>query len=252
MVEHVQELTSLDPSLDMTRTVDVLKRALETIPVKEGDPLELGAEQARTLELVVQKVSEAEAYFDRPVDEPVIYERLVAIGEASGMGELVERFGQRTAQIKAADLEFNARLQAFFGASTRAAELFGEAVALTPDFTEAVDGLGKAERRVEKAKGRVVRFKEKTDRNERDPKAWIELGGALADVDQVEKALKCFSNAVRLAPDDPNALCKKGGALAVMGQLDEAKECFEAALAIEPKSLNAKRGLNYTNYLLNH
>ncbi len=249
-MEHVQELTSLDPSLDMTNTVDVLKRALDSLPTVAGQTMKLDGKGSRTLELVVQKVEEAEAYFDRPVDEPEIYERLVSIGGATGRDDIVERFSRRTAEIKAADLEFRARLQAFFGASTRAAELFAEAVALTPDFTEAVDGMGRAERRVEKARGRVRLLKERTDRNAKDLKAWLELGAALADLDQIEKAYKCFSNAVKLAPSDVAALCKKGGALAVMGQVEAARECFEAALAIDRKSLNAKRGLNYTNYLL--
>ena len=117
-----------------------------------GQVLEiLTAYQSRMLDLIDSKIDEAEGYFDRPVDEPGIYVRLVDIGKAAGRDDLVTKFGRRTAQIEAADLEFRARLQAFFGATSRAVEIFQRSVDLTPDFEEAVDGLGRAERRVAKS-----------------------------------------------------------------------------------------------------
>jgi tetratricopeptide (TPR) repeat protein len=251
MVE-MRELADLDPSMSMSRTVEVLTSALETIPLEEGKSLQLGGDQERLLDLVKEKIAEAEGYFDRPVDEPTIYQRLVDIGNASGRGDLVERYGRRTAEIEAAELEFQARLQAFFGANSRAIGLFQKAVDLTPDFTEAVDGLGRAERRVAKAQKQLRKLKDASDTHQGSAKAWIDLGVALADLDELEKALACFANAVKLAPTDVAAMCKRGGALAIMGNIEEAKETFEAALAIEPKSLNAKRGLNYTTYMLEH
>jgi len=66
----------------------------------------------------------------------------------------------------------------------------------------------------------------------------------------LDKALASFEKAVELAPTDIASICKKGGVLAAMGRTGEAKECFETALAIDDKSLNGKRGLNYTTWLL--
>lgn len=242
----MKELSDLDPSMDMGRTSELLMEALGTLP--EDGPL--SGDQTSLLDLVVTKVREAEGYFDRPVDDPEVYTRLVRVSEAAGKPDLVAEFGRRTAQIEAADLEFKARLQAFFGNTTKAVELFQGAVDLTPDFQEAVDGLGRAERRVEKAKRSVRKFKDATDANPRSLKAWMDLGAALADLDEMDKALSCFANAVKLAPEDVGALCKKGGALAALGRVEEAKESFEAALAVQPSSLNAKRGINYTTYML--
>ncbi len=248
----MKELADLDPSLSMTRTVEVLTKALAIIPLEEGATLSLTGDHERLISLVTEKIGEAEGYFDRPVDDPAIYQRLVGIGKAAGRDDLVDRYGRRTAEIEAADLEFRARLQAFFGATTRAVDLFSQAVDLTPDFTEAVDGLGRAQRRVEKSRKKLGALKQAADAKQASAKAWLDLGQALADVDELDKALSCFSNAVKLAPTDVAALCKKGGALAVLGNVEEAKECFETALAIDPKSLNGKRGLNYTTYMLEH
>ena len=148
----MQELADLDPSMSMSRTVEVLTKALDAIPYENGQSLQLSGDQGQLLDLVTDKIAEAEGYFDRPVDEPEIYRRLVAIGGVSGRDDLVDRFGKRTAQIEAAEMEFQARLHAFFGATSQAIVLFQKAVDLTPEFTEAVDGLGRAERRVEKSR----------------------------------------------------------------------------------------------------
>jgi tetratricopeptide (TPR) repeat protein len=246
----MRELADLDPSMSMSRTVEVLQKALDTIPYSEGQQLSLSGEQSQMLDLIDRKIDEAEGYFDRPVDEPEIYVRLVNIGEMSGRDDLVTKFGRRTAQIEAADLEFRARLQAFFGATSRAVELFQKSVDLTPDFQEAVDGLGRAERRVAKSERTIDKLSGKAQASRGSAKAWMDLGQAQADLDDLEGALESMSKAVELAPTDIAALCKKGGVLAALGRTGEAKECYEAALAIDGKSLNGKRGLNYTTWLL--
>ena len=246
----MQELADLDPSMSMSRTVEVLTKALDAIPYEDGQSLQLSGDQGQLLDLVTDKIAEAEGYFDRPVDEPEIYRRMVAIGGVSGRDDLVDRFGKRTAQIEAAEMEFQARLQAFFGATSQAIVLFQKAVDLTPEFTEAVDGLGRAERRVEKSRKKCDSLKANTQARSSSAKAWMDYGAAMADLDHLEPALESYSKAVDLAPTDPAALCKKGGILASMGRVGEGKECFEAAQAIEPNSLNAKRGLNYTSYIL--
>ncbi len=247
---EMRELADLDPSMSMSRTVEVLQKALDTIPYKEGQALSLSGDQSRMLDLIDTKIDEAEGYFDRPVDEPGIYVRLVDIGKASGRDDLVTKFGRRTAQIESADLEFRARLKAFFGATSQAVGLFQQSVDLTPDFPEAVDGLDRAERRVAKSERSIDKLADKARASRGSAKAWIDLGQAQADLDDLDGALESFSKAVELAPTDIAALCKKGGALAAMGRTGEAKECYEAALAIDPKSLNGKRGLNYTTWLL--
>ena len=249
-VMDMRELADLDPSMSMSRTVEVLQKALDTIPYQEGHPLSLSGDQSRMLDLVDTKIDEAEGYFDRPVDEPEIYRRLVGIGKASGRDDLVTKFGRRTAQIESADLEFQARLQAFFGATSRAVVLFQKSVDLTPDFQEAVDGLDRSQRRVAKSERALAKLEDKARATSGSHKAWVDLGQAQADLDDLESALNSLSKAVELAPTDIPALCKKGGVLAAMGRVGEGKECYEAALVLDPNSLNGKRGLNYTTYIL--
>jgi tetratricopeptide (TPR) repeat protein len=246
----MRELADLDPSMSMARTVEVLTKALNTIPYQDGQSLSLSGDQSRMLDMVDTKIDEAEGYFDRPVDEPEIYQRLVNIGKAAGRDDLVTKFGRRTAQIEASDLEFRARLQAFFGATSRAVVLFQKSVDLTPDFQEAVDGLGRAERRVAKSEKNLAKFEGKASATSGSHKAWVDLGQAQADLDDLDAALASFTKAVELAPTDIPAICKKGGVLAALGRTGEAKDCFDAALAIDAKSLNGKRGLNYTTWLL--
>lgn len=249
-VMEMRELADLDPSMSMSRTVEVLNKALDTIPYHEGQALSLSGDQARTLDLVDSKIDEAEGYFDRPVDEPGIYVRLVDIGRAAGRDDLVAKFGRRTSEIESADLEFRARLKAFFGATSQAVELFQRAVDLSPEFQEAVDGLGRAERRVAKSQRGIDKLAGKASASRGSAKAWTDLGQAQADLDDLEGALESFARAVELAPTDVAALCRKGGALAALGRTGEARECYEAALAIDGKSLNGKRGLNYTTWLM--
>ncbi len=240
----LKEFAALDAELDMTITIAKLKEALESMPSSGS----LSADHGRTLDLVIQKMGEAERYFERPVDEPAIYERLLAVARLAGRDDLVKEFGRRVATIQARDLYFKAYLQAFFGASSKAVELYSKAVALVPDYGEAKDGLGKAESRVTKARSKLQGLKAKAE-SRADPKAWAELGTALLDLDQPGEALRAFDAAVRLAPKDVNLVCKRAATLAVLGRIPEANEAFRSALAAQPGSLNAKRGLNYTNYL---
>ena len=207
---EMRELADLDPSMSMSRTVEVLRKALDTIPYSEGQRLDLSGDQSRMLDLIDTKIDEAEGYFDRPVDEPDIYVRLVNIGKVSGRDDLVTKFGRRTAQIESADLEFRARLQAFFGATSRAVGLFQQSVDLTPDFREAVDGLDRAERRVAKSDKALARLEDKALASSGSHKVWMDFGQAQADLDDLDGALASFDRAVKLAPTDIAALCKRG------------------------------------------
>jgi tetratricopeptide (TPR) repeat protein len=240
-----KELASLDAELDMTLTIAKLKEAIGTLP-RAGA---MTGDQRTALDLIVKKMGEAESYFERPVDDPDVYEGLLAVAKVAGRDDLVKEFGRRVATIEARGLYFEAYLQAFFGASTRAVELYSKAVSLVPDYDEAKDGLGKAQARVTKAKSKLQSLKARADSSKTDPKAWTDLGTALLDLDQPDQALACFNNAAKLAPGDVNVMCKRASALAILGKVDEANGIFRTALGAQPTSLNAKRGLNYTNYL---
>ena len=203
----MQELADLDPSMSMSRTVEVLTKALDAIPYEDGQSLQLSGDQGQLLDLVTDKIAEAEGYFDRPVDEPEIYMRMVAIGGASGRDDLVDRFGKRTAQIEAAEMEFQARLQAFFGATSRAIILFQKAVDLTPEFTEAVDGLGRAERRVEKSRKKCDSLKANTQAKSSSAKAWMDYAAAYVQRKPTKATLSPMRYYGRLHNRPPASVC---------------------------------------------
>jgi Flp pilus assembly protein TadD len=103
---------------------------------------------------------------------------------------------------------------------------------------------------VAKSERNIDKLERKAEASRGSAKAWMDLGQAQADLDDLDEAMGSMSKAVELAPTDIAALCKKGGILAALGRTEEAKECYETALAIDAKSLNGKRGLNYTTWLL--
>lgn len=62
----------------------------------------------------------------------------------------------------------------------------------------------------------------------------LEEGQSLLDRDNVQGALGCFDEALRLSPGHAGALVKKGSALEKLQKLNEAIDCYDLAIAAEP------------------
>jgi tetratricopeptide (TPR) repeat protein len=58
-------------------------------------------------------------------------------------------------------------------------------------------------------------------------------GESLLNIDDAEKALACFNEAIRFRPGDPNTLVKKGTALERLKRWEEALQCYDQAIATD-------------------
>ncbi len=66
------------------------------------------------------------------------------------------------------------------------------------------------------------------------PGAHYNLGNLLLERRQLEEAIFCFSQAVRLNPNYADAYCNLGNCYKDQGHLSEAAQCYRAALGIKP------------------
>jgi Flp pilus assembly protein TadD len=58
---------------------------------------------------------------------------------------------------------------------------------------------------------------------------WFNKGIALAELDKLDEALKCFEKAIEIDPKDARAWSNKGIALDSLGKADEALKSFNKA-----------------------
>lgn len=63
--------------------------------------------------------------------------------------------------------------------------------------------------------------------------ALLSKGQGYLDLNDPEKALTCFDQALDLVPNNPEALVKKGSALEQLKRLEEAIECYDKAIATD-------------------
>ncbi|HWQ91389.1 MAG TPA: tetratricopeptide repeat protein [Clostridia bacterium] len=68
---------------------------------------------------------------------------------------------------------------------------------------------------------------------ERGAAALLTKGQSLLDLDEAEKALACFEEALQSEPGNTEALVKKGSALERLGKLDEAIESYNQAISAD-------------------
>jgi len=192
--------------------------------------------------------------------------------------------GQATDDLKSSDPE--RRAQALFrlgrtkmraGEIVGAIELFEQAIALLPDYAEAVaaraeslDMLGQqleAATEYEKARrlwagqhtgapdrsyvyrqhGRftfeVDSYELALQRIKTGAFPHLAVGNVLLAQGRAEEALQCYERALKLKRDNPDLIALKGEALSALGRYDEAVAAFDTALVANPKApevLNAR------------
>ena len=67
----------------------------------------------------------------------------------------------------------------------------------------------------------------------------VKKGKALLEVNEFEKALGFFDQALLLEQNDPELWNYKGVALRSIGRYDEALECFNKSLELDPRDKKA-------------
>jgi len=242
MVSRLEGLEGLDVERSMKATVAALNEALASV---EMDP----RGQKALLDVIERKLSEAEGYYCRPVDDPTIYERLARVYEAHGDREKAKAASRKVAIKQAEALEFQARQMAFFGATRRALALYERALSLDPANELASKGASKARKAVDRAERDLPRSRAKAE-NEGGAREWTMLATTLLALDDVDGAEKAADRALAVDGRDMDALCRMGNVLGVRGLWKEAIPYFERALEVSSASKKAKQGLNYAKYNL--
>jgi len=242
MVPQLEGLEGLDVERSMKATAAALNQALTSV---ESDPLG----QTALLDIIERKISEAEGYYCRPVDDPTIYEKLARVYVVLGDLEKARAASRKLGTKQAEALEFQARQMGFFGAERRALALYERALSLDPANELASKGAVKARKAVDRAERDLPRSRAKAE-DGGDTREWTMLATALLALDDVDGAEKASDRALAVDGKDLDALCRKGNVLGVRGLWKEAVPYFERALEVRPTSTKAKQGLNYAKYNL--
>ncbi|MDA8095688.1 MAG: tetratricopeptide repeat protein [Betaproteobacteria bacterium] len=146
-------------------------------------------------------------------------------------------------RAKALYFEGNQRMQA---GDLRAAEAcFREAIALVPDFAEAIANLGfvlESGGAVEEAEACYVRA---LALNAPYPQLHLNHGALLFRQKRLDEAERAYRQAIDLWPEFSAAWSNLGVLLACRQREDEAEACYRKALALDPSYAKARFNLSY-------
>lgn len=111
-------------------------------------------------------------------------------------------------------------------------------------FFAAVAGLGAMTlQRNHDYRSRLALWTQTVAHRPNNPFPHINLGNALLDLSQPERALKQFDAAVRLDPNNADAYYDAGNALARLGRLPEAIGHYQASIQLRPNAFDAHNNL---------
>lgn len=132
----------------------------------------------------------------------------------------------------------------------QAAEVFLQALKLSPDMAEAHLRLGMAYAALDKKdeaeasyKKAVELYKKKIQADSKDADAFFNLGQAHSLLHQDEEAVRAFRQATRLKPDDEEAFYQLGMSESRLAHYPEAMSAFQKALELDPNDYRATDAL---------
>lgn len=126
------------------------------------------------------------------------------------------------------------------GKMPEAIAAYQRALALRPDFVEAINNLGFALRNIGKASEAIVVLRRALALRPDHIDALINLGLCLAEADELDEGASLFRRVLALQPDSLKALVNLGFVYQSMGLLDEAIECYRRVAKIAPESPGAQ------------
>lgn len=245
-------LEELDVTVAMKENVRVIRKAISDLGFRRvssgnvhvDDP----SEAMKVLESIDQKIDEIEDYFWRPLDSPEVYADLRDMAIMLGDNARAEKYERKINRIKANDLEFLGRVEAFYGNHREALNYYEQALSFSPDHPLAGPGKEKVSKSLEKAKKEIESIEKSLAAKAKDGRIWYNYGVCLLSLGRLEDAIKTFDKAIEYSPENADAWAKKGTALESMKRYEDAKPLFEKALELKPTSMTAKRGLNFVSY----
>ena len=116
---------------------------------------------------------------------------------------------------------------------------FDKALALKPDFAEALNNRGNALQGLKRLDEALASFDKALALKPDYAEAHYNRGNALLELKRLDEALASFDKALALKPDFAEALANRGNALKGLKRLDEALASFDKALAFRPDDAEA-------------
>jgi cytochrome c-type biogenesis protein CcmH/NrfG len=83
--------------------------------------------------------------------------------------------------------------------------------------------------------GMILALEKETSLNPKNEEAWIQLGDLYFDTNQLEKAIKAYSESLKLNPNNANVMTDMGVMYRRNGQPAKAVEAFDKAVKIDPR-----------------
>lgn len=121
------------------------------------------------------------------------------------------------------------------GKFEEAIRCYDEALALKPDYSEALFNKGTALCELGKLREAISFFDKVLEINPQDWEALHNKGNALLNLCCFKESLECYSRALELNPKDAETMYNKGNLLLRLGKFEEAAKLFDEALALNPQ-----------------
>lgn len=120
-----------------------------------------------------------------------------------------------------------------------AIQLYDEALALSPEFLEALFNKGVALCELQRFREALNYFNKVLELNPRDWEALTNKGNVLFNLLEFKEALDCYDKALEINPGDAETLYNRGNLLLRLGRFEEAVKMFDEALALNPRIAEA-------------
>ncbi len=120
---------------------------------------------------------------------------------------------------------------------------FEEAIALRPDFEDAYNNLGVALQNLGESERASRCFQEAIRLNPKCVEAYNNLGNALARMSRIKDATKAFQEGLRLDPNKPELAYNLGTSLHEQNKVEEAAVYYRQALRLKPNYPDASNNL---------
>jgi tetratricopeptide (TPR) repeat protein len=133
--------------------------------------------------------------------------------------------------------------QRYQGQLDEAVASYREALRLRPDYADAHNNLGDARKQQGRLDEAVASYREALRLRPNYPEAHNNLGAALVRQGQYDEAIAHHREALRLRPRFPDACNNLGNAFLMQKKLDEAAACYREAVALKPEYAEALANL---------
>jgi Flp pilus assembly protein TadD len=143
-------------------------------------------------------------------------------------------------QPAVAEIMSRARKLYFSKEYVKAAEIVGQAIALSPEDPDLWNTRGVFLRAGGRSAEAVWNYRQGLARQPRNAGFWSNLGNALTDLKQIDTATACHGHAIALQPDNAEFHRNMAHALIIGSRHQEALESINQALRLAPGNISAR------------